>query len=137
MEKQTQIQETDTLAVSLINLEKAAMEKWAQGNPDGFLSISAPDVVYFDPYTDQRLNGLDQLKAWYEKCRGQIHLDHYEMINTLVQASGNMAVLTFNFKSQIGTTTELWNCTEVYRREEDLSWKIIQTHWSLTKPQLA
>ncbi len=136
MNKQQQSQETVTLVDSLIAMEKAALEKWNQGNPDGFLSISAPDVVYFDPFTDQRLDGLDQLTAWYENIRGQIHVDHYEMISPRVQATGNIAVLTFNLQSQAGLNTEKWNCTEVYRLEEDQSWRIIQTHWSFTKPTL-
>jgi hypothetical protein len=42
-------------------------------------------------------------------------------------------VLTFNFTSRGATGGEQrWNCTEVYRDDEE-GWRIIQTHWSLTK----
>jgi len=45
-----------------------------------------------------------------------------------------MALMTFNFVSTSGDgTKQRWNCTEVYRRDSE-GWRIIQTHWSLTKP---
>jgi hypothetical protein len=45
-----------------------------------------------------------------------------------------MAVLTFDLISYVGETGYKWNCTEVYRLESDTIWRIIQTHWSFTKP---
>jgi hypothetical protein len=39
-----------TIAEEVINLERNALERWGQGDPDGYLEISAPDVVYFDPF---------------------------------------------------------------------------------------
>jgi len=42
-------------------------------------------------------------------------------------------VLTFNYVSYSGKEETHWNCTEVYRRL-DTGWKIIQTHWSITRP---
>ena len=46
-----------------------------------------------------------------------------------------MGVLTFNFVSYSKGRTVRWNTTEVYRRKNG-QWKIVHTHWSLTKPQL-
>lgn len=45
------------IASEIIALERGALERWCQGDPDGFLEISAPDVVYFDPFLDKRLDG--------------------------------------------------------------------------------
>jgi len=132
----TNTKENPAIETTIIGLEKAALERWNNGDPTGFLELSAPDVVYFDPLLERRLNGLDELTALYKPIIGQVHVDSYEMLNPLVQATGEMAVLTFNLNSYLKETVQKWNCTEVYRLEPDGKWKIIQTHWSLTKPEL-
>lgn len=132
----TNAKENQTVEAIIIGLEKAALEQWNHGNPTGFLELSAPDVVYFDPFLERRLNGLNELTALYAPIAGQIHVDRYEMLDPVVQATEKMAVLTFNLNSYLKETVQKWNCTEVYRLEPDGKWKIIQTHWSLTKPLL-
>ncbi len=114
-------------------LERAAMQRWCSGDPDGFLELSAPDVVYFDPFQKTRLDGIDALRALYDSFRGQISADWYEFIDAKVQTIGEEgAVLTFQFRSRSGDVEYFWNCTEVYRKDAG-DWRIIQTHWSLPK----
>jgi len=124
--------DTDDISMHLIGLERAALERWGKGDPDGFLEISAPDVVYFDPYQERRLDGHDGLRALYETLRGQIKVDRFDMPNPKVQVCGDAAVLTFNLVSHMGAQQVVWNCTEVYRRDQ-AEWRIIQTHWSYTR----
>lgn len=120
------------IANEIINMECAALDRWIHGDPGGFLDISAPDVVYFDPIQERRLNGLAALTNLYESLRGQILADRYEMIDPRVQVYGNAAVLTFNYVSEHQGETQAWNCTEVYARDSDHPWRIVQTHWSRT-----
>lgn len=120
------------IAARIIALERVALDRWSKGDPSGFLEISAPDVVYFDPFIEQRIDGLDALTRYYEVIRGQVHIDRYELINPNVHVCGDVAVLTFNYVSFTGDTQDRWNCTEVYRRTND-EWHIIQTHWSFTQ----
>lgn len=117
----------------IIAMEQAALERWGKGDPSGFLEISAPDVVYFDPYIERRLDGWEALSKAYEAIRGMVHVDRFELLNPCVQAVNDMAVLTFNYVSYRDEKATGWNCTEVYRRT-DGQWRIIQTHWSLTQP---
>lgn len=127
---------SELISAKIIGLEKkAALDQWNQGNPSGYLDLSAEDVVYFDPYLDQRLDGLQALKNYYEPIRGKIKA-RYEMLNPKVQLVNEMAVLTFNLVSYEGEKIIRWNCTEVYRLERNDHWKIIQTHWSFIKPEL-
>jgi ketosteroid isomerase-like protein len=126
----------DILHSEIIALEQWALERWNQGDPDGFLEISAEDVVYFDPFQERRLNGRTELKQLYDSFRGQAHIDRYEMIDPKVQCTDSMAVLTFNLVSYEKEKVYRWNCTEVYRLQPEGRWKIIQTHWSFTKPNL-
>ena len=122
------------IAQRIIGMERAALERWGRGDPSGFLEISAEDVVYFDPFQPRRVNGLAELRALYELIRGRVQVDRFELLDPVVQAVGDMAVLTFNYVAE-GTNegTSRWNCTEVYRRDEGV-WRIIQTHWSFTQP---
>jgi hypothetical protein len=116
----------------IIALERQALDRWGRGDPSGFLEISAPDVVYFDPFLAHRLDGRDALLEYYEGLRGKISVESYELLNPLVQECRGVAVLTFNLVCRTSIGAEmLWNSTEVYRRE-DAGWRIIQSHWSKT-----
>ncbi len=121
------------VTAKIIELESAALDRWGKGDPSGFLEICAPDIVYFDPSLERRIDGHDALARYYEPIRGKIFFERFELLNPKVQVIGNAAVLTFNYISY-GANGEKspWNCTEVYRRT-DSNWLIIQTHWSYTK----
>jgi ketosteroid isomerase-like protein len=82
---------------------------------------------------ERRLDGLNALTRLYEKVRGKIHMDRYELLNPKVQLCGDAAVLTYNFVGYGGGESSRWNCTEVYRRTPN-GWRIIHTHWSFTQP---
>jgi hypothetical protein len=124
---------TDNQSQTIISLETRALERWCNGDPSGFLEISAADVVYFDPFVECRIDGRIALASYYEPLRGKIKAVHFELINPQVQLTNDAAILTFNFKSQNTAQGELrWNCTEVYRFDPE-GWRIIQSHWSLTQ----
>jgi len=89
-------------------------------------------VVYFDPFLERRLDGLEALTRYYETLRGNIRIDRDEFINPKVQVCGDAAVLTFNLVSHVGEAQMRWNCTEVFQRRGG-RWLIIQTHWSITQ----
>ncbi len=122
-----------SIADTILALETAALERWGKGDPSGFVETSAPDVTYFDPFIERRINGRDALAAYYERLRGKVRIDRFEWIEPQVTVCGDVAVLTFNMVSHAGPAQYRWNCTEVYRLT-DSCWRIIQTHWSLIKP---
>jgi hypothetical protein len=122
----------DLVVEEIIAMEKAALARWGNGDPSGFLEISAPEVVYFNPYLASRLDGLDALIEDYEALRGTIFFDRFELINPLVQFVEDMAVLSFNYVSYKDGQDDRWNCTEVYRKTKG-AWRIIQSHWSYTE----
>jgi hypothetical protein len=129
------IKQEKQITATIVAMEESALDRWGKGDPSGFLEISAPDIVYFDPSLDKRLDGLSELKDLYEDLRGKIHVDRYELVNPKVQLCGDCAVLTFNYVGYSGGKAYRWNCTEVYRRQND-RWEIIQTHWSPTRPSI-
>lgn len=125
------------IASAIIAMERAALDRSDKGDPDGFLEISDAGVVYFDPFLERPIYGLEELRAYYHRTFSPDDQGSGEMTNAKVQVAGDTAVLTFNYvsKMQRGGRVTRWNTTEVYRRKAN-GWRIIHTHWALMKPQL-
>ena len=131
---------TGSVTDTIIALERAALDRWGHGDPQGYIETYAPQISYFDPFTERRVDGIAAMKEMLKPLVGKISIDRYEMLNPRVQQSGDVAVLTFNLASHIRNAdgspgTVRWNSTEVYRRTAG-RWKIIHNHWSFTRPEL-
>jgi ketosteroid isomerase-like protein len=126
---------------TIVALERGALDRWGNGDPQGFFDIMALDQTYFDPTTARRIDGQDALKRLFAPIAGKIKIEKAEMIDPKVQRSGDLAVLTFNlvnYGAQLDggpKTTARWNSTEVFQRLNG-SWKIVHSHWSYVKPVL-
>jgi uncharacterized protein (TIGR02246 family) len=121
------------IQTTIIEMENAALEKWNRGDPSGFIDIFADDIVYYDPATELRIDGIEAMRRYFEPIKGLVRVRRYNMINPKVQAVSDMAVLTFNLDTYTEEKLQKWNSTEVYRREKDGRWKIIHSHWSYVK----
>ncbi len=130
-----------TESAQIIAMERAALDRWGNGDPQGYLEIMAPEVTYFDPTQDTRVDGLASLRDLLEPWTGKIWIDSYQMVNPVVQVHGDAAILTFNLvnyrKAADGSEQPFlrWNSTEVYSRI-DGRWRIVHSHWSYVKPDL-
>ena len=123
---------------TIIALERAALDRWGSGDPQGYLELYAPEVTYFDPVQERRVDGAASMQKLYGPIKGMVRVDSYEMMEPRVQQRGDVAVLTFNLVSHArrptgDTITVRWNSTEVYARSRG-KWSIIHSHWSFTKP---
>lgn len=122
-------------------IERESLDRWAKGDPDGFLNAFAPEVTYFSPTEERRVDGLDAMKALLAPVRGTIRIDRYEMLNTKVQRHGDVAVLTYqivNYRRLADgkeQRTTRWNSTAVFHRT-DGRWRTIHSHFSYTTPEL-
>ena len=119
----------------VLALERGAVARWCRGDPSGFLEISDDEVGYFDPFHRHRIDGIAALTAYYEALRGTIAAVAWEVLEPRVVEIGEVAILTFRFRSW-GTSGALveWNCSEVFRRRP-AGWRIAQTHWSIVAPE--
>src|SRR5260370_13484707 len=112
---------------TIIALERAALDRWGNGDPQGYLETYAPDITYFDPGQQGRVDGLGAMKELLVPITGKIKIDHYEMIGPNVQHRGDVAVLSYNLVSYAkrpngGSVIVRWNSTAVYERIER-KWK--------------
>lgn len=123
---------------AIIALERAALDRWGNGDPQGYLETYAPDITYFAPGGESRVDGLGAMKKLLIPITGKIKVDHYEMVAPKVQHMGDVAVLSYNLVSHAkrpnGAVVVYWNSTAVYGRVGG-KWKIIHSHWSFTKPE--
>jgi len=127
-----------TLLGELLGLEDTAMERWRRGDPWGFWELSAAGVSYFDPETDGRIDGADGLRALYTAVEGKVLYDVSEYIAPRVQRFGDVAVLSYQYRSadiredgSVSSGTR-WNTTEVFAKIDD-RWRIVHTHWSYAR----
>ena len=134
----------DNLFKEIVALERSALERWITGDPQGYLNIYAPEVTYFDPFREKRVDGLEAMKTLFapmKETQSPISDPRYEMIDPKVQRHGDVALLTFNLvnygklPNQPETVLARWNSTEVYSRIGG-QWKIIHSHWSFIKPEI-
>jgi hypothetical protein len=106
----------------IIATERAALDRWGNGDPQGYLEIMAPEVTYFDLNQDKRVDGLQAMKDLLVPLTGKIKIDRYDMVYPTVHRHGDAAVLTFNLvsyrKRADGTEQPIvrWNSTETYAR---------------------
>jgi ketosteroid isomerase-like protein len=126
---------------TIIALERAAMDRWGKGDPEGFLAIFADQVTYFDPGTERRVDGIAAMRERFKPIVGLVKLSRYEILDPAVERSGDLAVLSYNLvtysqRPDGEPQTTRWNTTEVYALI-DGTWKIVHSHFSLTLPQLA
>ncbi len=125
-------------ANQVISIERAALDRWGNGDPRGFLDAYAPEITYFDVATEHRLDGHAAMADYYRPVSGKIKVIHYEMIDPKVQRHGDVAVLTYNLRDDAlqpdgKQVTVRWNSTSVYARLGG-EWQVIHSHWSLTAP---
>jgi ketosteroid isomerase-like protein len=111
----------------IVLLERGALDRWGRGDPGGFLELYAPNVTYFDPQRERRVDGLEAMKQILEPIRGLVKISRYEMIAPQVYRSGDVAVLSYNLVSygvapDGKPTTTRWNSTTVYGRVDGRSY---------------
>jgi uncharacterized protein (TIGR02246 family) len=122
----------------ILPLEKAAMERWRNGDPWGFVELSAEDILYVDPGLSKPIQGLDEYRVYMKQVEGKVHYQRSEFIASRIVTVGDAALLTYNYRSSVlsgeGTVSSQtpWNTTEVYFKREGV-WKIVHSHWSFVK----
>ena len=56
----------------VIAMERAALDRWGKGDPQGYLEIMANEMTYFDPTQEKRVDGRQALAKMLEPLTGKI-----------------------------------------------------------------
>lgn len=125
----------------VVAMERAALDRWGKGDPQGYLEIMANEVTYFDPTQEKRMDGLEAMRKMLAPITGKVKVSRFDMIGPKVQHHGDAALLTFNLVSYVAQpdgkerAVARWNSSELYARV-DGQWRIVHSHWSYIKPEL-
>ena len=128
-------------ASELIAKERAALDRWAKGDPTGYLEIFGPEITYFNPFLDHRIDGFAEMSAYYQSLAGEVSIDRFEMVDPRVQIHRDVAILSYhlyNYRTLPDGSEEettRWNSTKVYAWS-DGDWRIVHNHWAFLKPDV-
>jgi hypothetical protein len=99
---------------TIIAKEKAALDRWSQGDTYGYIELGADEITYFAEGSDTLIVGFEAFKAANEPLHGKFTIPRYEMIEPRVQLHGDVGVLTFvlNNYNDAGAITSRWKSTK-------------------------
>jgi hypothetical protein len=123
------------LEQEIIQLEKAALDKWFKGDTSDYLELwSKKSFSYFDGVVEKRIDSHEDIKELVlAAVEGKLFADSYDFCYPRVQAVEDMAVLTFQLHANTSLIDMHYNCIEVYQKEED-GWHVIHSTWSFIRP---
>ncbi len=127
--------EEKALAAHIIGLEKAALDKWFQGDTSGYRALwSKTNFSYFDGAAPHRIDSYEEICRFLDAIEGKLFADHYDFCAPRVQFGGTMALLTYQLYAKTTLLDMQYNCIELYRKEEDGVWRVVHSTWSFIRP---
>jgi ketosteroid isomerase-like protein len=126
---------TTSDAQAILDRERAALDKWAQGRAAQYYEGWADDVTYFDDIGAQRrIDGLEALRTYGASLDGKVPPHRYELLDPKVQMMDDVAIVTLGYHpfGPDGAALQRWKATLVYRRI-DGDWRVVHGHWSMVK----
>lgn len=122
------------LAEHLIGLERAALDKWFNGDTSGYRKLwSKESFSYFDGANLHRIDDHKSICDFLDTIEGQLHADRYDFCCPRVQFGNDTALLTFQLYAKTNLIDMKYNCIELYQKEDD-EWRVIHSTWSFIRP---
>jgi hypothetical protein len=118
----------------IIAKEKMALDRWAKGDPYGYIELAAAEITYFAEGTDTLVSGFKAFEMLNAAVKGKVNIPRFEMRDPKVQLHGDLGILTYvlyNY-SELDSITSRWRSTEVYLLMNG-DWKLIHSHWTIFK----
>jgi len=126
--------EQKALADHLISLERAALDKWFNGDMSGYRELwSRRSFTYFDAGHTERVEDHDTIDAFLDGLEGKLHADTYELRSPRVQFGTDMALLTYQLFADTNLIDMKYNCVELFQKEGS-EWHVIHSTWSFIRP---
>ena len=123
------------LAEHIIGLEKAALDKWFNGDTSGYEQLwPKHSFTYFDGVVTKRIDDHATIAAFLKTIDGKLYAKSYDFRAPRVQFGQDMAVLTYQLFADTTLIDMKYNCIEVYQKEKDGEWRVIHSTWSFLRP---
>lgn len=128
-------EEEQQLAEHLIGLERAALDKWFNGDTSGYEQLwSKRSFTYFDSVSDKRIDDHATIAEFLKTIDGKLYAKSYDFRVPRVQAGSDMAVLTYQLFADTTLINMTYNCIEVFQKEENGEWHVVHSTWSFIRP---
>lgn len=124
-------EEAKTAILTKINM---ANEKWASGDPLGFVDCASPEITWIDDLGALLpVKGKDALKAYLDGFTGKIPPHEHELSNFNFQFYEDIVIITYRYTGTFdGEPADPWKVTSVYKYQ-DGDWWSIHENWSVVK----
>ncbi|MDX9772406.1 MAG: nuclear transport factor 2 family protein [Bacteroidales bacterium] len=113
--------------------QKIQMEndRWAAGDPMGFLEYAAKDIIWSDDLGAQnRVIGYDSLKTYLEAFKGQVPPHQHELIEPVFQIYDDIVIVSYRYQGILeGESLPPWKVTSVFRYA-DGEWLSVHENWT-------
>lgn len=128
-------EEERQLAEHIIGLEKAALDKWFNGDTSGYEQLwSRRSFTYFDGVVEKRIEDHQTIVEFLKTIDGKLFAKSYDFRSPRVQMGTDMAVLTYQLFADTSLIDMAYNCIEAYQKEENGEWHVIHSTWSFIRP---
>lgn len=127
--------EEEQLAEHIIGLEKAALDKWFNGDTSGYADLwSKESFTYFDAVKTERVESHSSIVEFLKDLNGKLFAKTYDLKSPRVQVSTDTALLTFQLFAKTTLIDMEYNCIELYKKESDGQWRVIHSTWAFIRP---
>jgi hypothetical protein len=111
-----------------------ANERWAGGDPMGFVDCAAQDITWMDDLmAPVPIKGREALKTYLEGFRGQIPAHTMELTNMDFQNYGDIVIVTYHYEGTFeGVSNPPWKVTSVYRYADN-DWLSVHENWTVVE----
>jgi len=124
----------DEAKAAIMEKIKLANDKWASGDPMGFMECAAQDIIWIDDLGAQNsVSGYDTLAKYLENFKGQIPPHEHELLDMVFQYYGDIVIVNYRYQGIFdGEPADPWKVTSVFRYQ-DGDWLSVHENWSLIK----
>lgn len=129
--------ESQSLIDHLLGLERAALDRWSNGDPVGYAMAAADDITYFDDIgAKEGIVGVESARAYLTSLEEVLPPHRYEIVGPHVQVYGDTGILSFRYQpsTEEGEPLTPWRASTVYVRDGD-EWRMVHAHWAMMKEQ--
>lgn len=120
----------------IVELEKAALDLWFNGQTSGYDNLwSRASFSYFDGASPVRIDSHEQIEEVLKTIEGKLYARNgYDFRSPRVQFFGDTAILTFQLFADTTLIDMRYNCIEVYHKEQNGEWHVVHSTWSFIRP---
>lgn len=108
-----------------------ANDKWASGDPSGFVETAANDITWMDDLAAQfPVSSKDSLKAYLENFQGMIPPHEHKLSDMIFQYYDDIVIITYRYTGTFdGEPADPWKVTSVYKFN-DGDWFSVHENWT-------